>query len=126
MRQQQEKSTALENQARVNQYPTGLRELLSSVTGQSAQLAEEHRQQAYEGKQRDRTERQDLVNQQMRERRDLQFEIEQARYHHQLSHQTYTRELGPHFKLDPTQPFIAQLKRHSGFLRVSENSQNLF
>lgn len=106
LHQKQERRQIEETKARAAAMPKGVRAVWSSITGQSKHLAEIHRIQTEDRANHDRLERQALIVQHMKERRDLQFEITQARYQHQLAHQLYIRELGTQFKVDPTQALV--------------------
>lgn len=74
-----------ETKNRVQKLPTGLKALWFRVTRKYAQIVQENEIAQQHCDMRDRTERQRLIESQLRERRSLQHEILQLRHRHEVT-----------------------------------------
>ena len=86
--------------------PKGLKALWSGMTGQYQKIADENAAFMKGCAQRDREERQTLIEQQLRERRALQREILMRRHQEALANDIHRRDIGRALRIDPAQPFI--------------------
>lgn len=89
--------------ARSSLLPTGLKALWFRVTGKYRQIKKKNEAQAVQCKLRDEVEMQKLIEQQLTERRQVQQEIRQLRFHHTLTTKKLNRDISNYLKLSPEQ-----------------------
>ena len=89
--------------ARSSLLPTGLKALWFRVTGKYRQIKKLNEAQAVQCKLRDEVEIQKLIEQQLTERRQIQQEIRQLRFHHTLTTKKLNRDISNYLKLSPEQ-----------------------
>lgn len=88
-----------ENKARASNLPVGLKALWFRVTGKYRKVRLENENQAHACDIRDRQELQKLIEKQFRERRALQHEVLQLRYHHEITMKKLSRDMSSYLKL---------------------------
>ena len=89
--------------ARSSLLPTGLKALWFRVTGKYRQIKKQNEAQAIQCKLRDEVEIQKLIEKQLAERRQIQQEIRQLRFHHTLTTKKLNRDINIYLKLSPEQ-----------------------
>lgn len=72
----------LESKERAARIPVGMRGLWSRLSGQQAQIQKQNEREAYEALQRDRAQRQAIIDAQLAERQRLQSQIKAVRDRH--------------------------------------------
>lgn len=101
-----EKRRVLETLERQSKLPTGLTKLWQVLSGGYSKIQHTNALAFQQCQKRDRLESLALIQQQLRERRRLQAEIEQLEFDHLIRIKSLGREIGRHLRIDPTQPFI--------------------
>jgi hypothetical protein len=94
LRQNQAKRTVEETKARAARLPKGLKALWFRVTGKYRRIAKENELDTQRCDDRDRVERQRLIETQLRERRSLQHEILQLGHHTKITMDSLIPKLG--------------------------------
>lgn len=93
LKQQQQRAVE-EAKARAARLPTGLKALWFRLSGKYRQLCAENEREFREAKARDRQERQNQIDEQMRERRALQDELHEHRQRHSRTMKKLYRDIG--------------------------------
>lgn len=93
MRAKQEARWQQEQRERSQRYNKGLRGLWDRLTGTAANIREKNEREALQCLIRDRDQRDDLVREQMAERRELQKQIEVVRRRHAMNRRLLAREM---------------------------------
>ncbi len=101
LEQMQKNRRQQETLARSSQLPTGLKALWFRVTGKYRAIKNENEANAAQCKTRDQSERQKLIDQQLRQRRQLQHEIRLLRHQHGIRVKKLNRDIGSYLKLSP-------------------------
>ncbi len=101
LKQSQSTRYKLETKARSARLPIGLKALWFRVTGKYHKIKKQNEAEALDCKLRDRTERQDLIDNQLSERRQLQHEIRLLRHWHSIQIKKLNRDMGAYLKLLP-------------------------
>ena len=109
--------------ARSSLLPTGLKALWFRVTGKYREIKKLNESQAVQCKLRDEVEMQKLVERQLTERRQIQQEIRQLRFHHTLTTKKLNRDISNYLKLSPEQQNreLTELSRQ-GIIRKRKKS----
>ncbi|QBK29775.1 relaxase/mobilization nuclease domain-containing protein [Roseitalea porphyridii] len=94
LRKQQEQRAIDEAKARAARLPTGLKALWFRLSGKYRQLCAQNEREFSEAKARDIQERQNQIDEQMRERRALQDELREHRQRHSLTIKKLYRYIG--------------------------------
>jgi MobA/VirD2-like, nuclease domain len=81
--------------------PTGLKALWFRVTGKYRTIKKQNEMEAKRCKLRNQAERQNLIDQQLRERRQLQHDFRLLRHHHGIQIKKLNRDMGEYLKLSP-------------------------
>ncbi|MGL1921227.1 MAG: relaxase [Hyphomicrobiales bacterium] len=109
--------------ARSSLLPTGLKALWFRVTGKYRQIKKLNEAQAVQCKLRDEVEMQKLIEQQLIERRQIQQEIRQLRFHHTLTTKKLNRDVSNYLKLSPEQQNLELTKlSHQNMQRKRKKS----
>ena len=90
-----------EAKARSALLPTGLKALWFRVTGKYKQIKKLNEAETLQCKLRDQSERQKLIDQQLRERRQVQHDIRLLRHQHGIRIKKLNRDIGSYLKLSP-------------------------
>ncbi len=90
-----------ETKARSALLPTGLKALWFRVTGKYKQIKKLNELEALQCKSRDQSERQTLIDKQVRERRRIQHDIRLLRHQHGITIKKLNRDIGSYLKLSP-------------------------
>ena len=90
-----------EAKARSALLPTGLKALWFRVTGKYKQIKKLNEAETLQCKSRDQSERQKLIDQQLRERRQVQHDIRLLRHQHGIRIKKLNRDIGSYLKLSP-------------------------
>jgi hypothetical protein len=117
LKYQQEERALSEARQRADRTPTGLRGLWGWITGKNRKIREENESEMARAQQRDRDEKQAIVQVQLRERRTLQRRVVEARSAQQARVQELNREVAHYIMLgedaprEITKTFAAEAKR---------------
>ncbi len=103
MGQSQAKQHIEETRARSARLPTGLKALWFRVTGKYRKIKAQNEQEAANCKIRDQSERQVLIDRQLRARRLVQHEKLLLRHHFDIAIKQINRDMGEYLKLSPNQ-----------------------
>lgn len=87
-----------ETRDRAARFRKGLAGLWDTITGRKRSLREQNEREAADGLQRDRAERDKLVETQFEQRRPFQFDLDRTRKRHAEERQLLARELAAHRK----------------------------
>ena len=90
-----------EAKARSALLPTGLKALWFRVTGKYRQIKSLNEAETLQCKSRDQSERQTLIDRQLRERRKIQHDIRLLRHQHGIRIKKLNRDIGSYLKLSP-------------------------
>ena len=117
-----------ETLARSSRLPTGLKALWFRVTGKYRTIQKENEANAKRCKTRDQAERQTLIDQQLRKRRQLQHEIRLMRHQHGIQIKKLNRDMGKYLKLSPAYQHEAlrrEKERNAGSIRRKQRIRTL-
>jgi len=81
--------------------PTGLKALWFRVTGKYKKIKKHNEAETLQCKSRDQSERQTLIDRQLRERRKIQHDIRLLRHQHGIRIKKLNRDIGSYLKLSP-------------------------
>ncbi len=101
LKQFQETRRQQETLTRSSRLPTGLKALWFRVTGKYRVIKNENEANATQCEKRDQTERQNLIDRQLHERRYLQHEFRLMRHQHGIQIKKLNRDMGDYLKLSP-------------------------
>ena len=104
----QEKRWNTENAKRADKLNKGLRGLWQKVTGKSRHIQKANEAEAYQGHVRDRTQRDDLVFAQLKERQVLQKDINKIRKRHVQNHRLLSREVSTYLRMRTAQKDVGK------------------
>jgi len=104
----QEKRWGAENAKRADKLNKGLRGLWQKVTGKSRHIQKANEAEAYQGLIRDRTQRDDLVFAQLKERQVLQKDIKKIRNRHVQNHRLLSREVSTYLRMRTAQKNVGR------------------
>lgn len=90
-----------EAKTRSSLLPTGLKALWFRVTGKYKQIKKLNEAETLQCKSRDQSERQMLIDRQLRERRKIQHDIRLLRHQHGIRIKKLNRDIGSYLKLSP-------------------------
>ena len=110
LKQAHTKQWVQETMARSALLPTGLKALWFRVTGKYRQIKKLNEADTLRCKSRDQSERQTLIDRQLRERRQIQHDIRLHRHQHGIRIKKLNRDIGLYLKLSPDQQ-IGSLNR---------------
>ena len=96
-----------ETKSRSSLLPTGLKALWFRVTGKYKQIKKLNEVETLQCNSRDQSERQKLIDQQLRERRQIQHDIRLLRHQHGIRIKKLNRDIGSYLKLSPDQQIDA-------------------
>ena len=99
LKQAQESKQQRETQTRSSRLPTGLKALWFRVTGKYRSIKKQNETEAKQCKLRDQAEVQKLIDQQIRERRELQHEFRILRHQHGIQIKKLNRDMSKFLKL---------------------------
>jgi len=99
LQKNQNQKQVSETRVRAVRLPKGLKALWFRVTGKYRKICAKNERQFRDCKDRDREERQQLIDRQLRERRYLQHEIRQNRHHHAIATTKLSRDIAAYLKL---------------------------
>ncbi len=88
-----------ETHARSSRLPTGLKALWFRVTGKYRAIKKQNEDEAKRCNMRDQSNRQKLIDQQLRERRQLQHEFRLLRHQYGIQFKKLNRDMGEYLKL---------------------------
>lgn len=103
LRRVQVKRHIKETRARSARLPTGLKALWFRVTGKYRKIKAQNEQEAANCKIRDQSERQAMIDRQLRARRLVQHEKLLLRHHFDIAIKQINRDMGEYLKLSPNQ-----------------------
>ncbi len=99
LKQVQENRRQQETLARSSRLPTGLKALWFRVTGKYRTIKKQNESEASQCKLRDQSEQQALIDQQLRERRQLQHEFRLLRHQHGIQVKKLNRDMREYLNL---------------------------
>ncbi len=99
LKQVQETRRQQETVARSSRLPTGLKALWFRLTGKYRAIKKQNELEARQCKKRDQAERQKLIDQQIRERRELQHEFLLLRHQHGIQIKKLNRDMGEYLNM---------------------------
>ena len=104
-----------ETKSRSALLPTGLKALWFRVTGKYRKIKKLNEAETLQCKSRDQSERQKLIDQQLRQRRQLQHEIRLLRHQHGIRVKKLNRDMSEYLKLSPEEKNVplTQKKRQT-------------
>ena len=116
-----------ETKARSALLPTGLKALWFRVTGKYRQIKKLNEAETLQCDSRDQSERQTMIDRQLRERRQLQHDIRFLRHQHGIQIKKLNRDIGSYLKLSPDQQIGAlnrTTSKNSGRARRKRRSRD--
>lgn len=123
-RQSQKLRTIAEIKERSTRLPTGLKALWFRLTGKYRKICIGNDLHFKKCAVRDRKERQELIERQIRQRRILQHEFQKMRHHHAISMKKLHRDMGGYLKMLPSeQGNIPLLPDHLPAYRIRKPSR---
>ena len=114
-----------ETGTRAARLPTGLKALWFRITGKYRKIATENEIETARCETRDRTERQQLIESQIRERRALQYEIMQLQNHREVAVKATNRDMGRFlYATNTRQEFDDRTEGKSGIIKKDRRKRS--
>ena len=114
-----------ETKTRAARLPTGLKALWFRVTGKYRRIVKENDIETASCEARDRTQRQQLIENQLRERRAIQHEIVQSRNHHAVAAKSMEREIRKLLDSnDAERPFNGRIEQASDAIKKGRRNRS--
>ncbi len=125
LKEKQKARRQQETQTRSSRLPTGLKALWFRVTGKYRAIKKQNEIEATNCNLRDRAERQELIDKQLRERRHLQYEFRLLRHHYGIQIKKLNRDMGEYLKLSSIEQSNTLRQRKESTLLIQQLRRGL-